>query len=144
MPSLVLRWATGLTVTFGAIYLLLAAIGLAPTPQTCITETHEKISGISGFDFEISETNCSTLGEDASISVFAYKSEQTKGTLLLKYGPAGVDPLPHITSVDQHTVQISISRVSDLLFRRDSLNGLSVNYDIGVVDYPGGGAEKHG
>jgi hypothetical protein len=139
-----LRWAAGLAVTLGAIYLLLVTVGLAPTPHTCITEIHKRFFDVSGFDFEISETDCSTLGEDASISVFASKSGQTKKTLLLKYGPAGVDPLPVITSVDQHTVQISVSRISDLLFHLDNWEGLSVNYNIGVVDYPARGAEEHG
>jgi hypothetical protein len=72
----------------------------------CITETRKRLPNVSGFDFEISETDCSTLGEDASISVFASKSGQTGKTLLFKYGPAGIDPISVITSVDEHTVQI--------------------------------------
>jgi len=126
-----------------ALYLLLAAVGLAPMSQTCITETREKIRGIAGFDFEISETNCSTLGEDASISVFASKAGQPNGVLLFKYGPAGIAPMPVITAIDQQTVQIMVPRVSDLIFRRENWEGLSVNYNIGVIDYPSG-SKKNG
>src|ERR1700694_2487599 len=96
-------WAVVLTVALGAVYLLLATIGLAPRPYTCLTETHEKISGLLGYDFEVSETDCSTLSKDASINVFASKTGQTDKVLLFKYDPAGVDPLPVITSVDRHT-----------------------------------------
>jgi|ERR1051326_303035 hypothetical protein len=137
-------WVIGLTVALGAVYLLLATIGLAPRPYTCLTETHEKISGLLGYDFEISETDCSTLGEDASISVFASKAGQTNKELLFKYGPAGVDPLPIITSVDQHTIQISVPRISDVIFRRDNWEGLSVIYSIGIIDYPTDSLEKGG
>ena len=131
-----LRWIIGVVVPMGAVYLLLATIGLAPTPHTCITETHKKISDLSGFDFEVSETDCSTLGEDASISVFASKPGQTKKMLLFKYGPASAEPMPVITSVGQHAVEISVSRISDLIFRRDDWEGLTVNYNIGIIDYP--------
>jgi len=139
-----LYWTIGLTVAMGAVYLSLATVGLAPTLHTCTTETHRKISGLSGFDFEISETDCSTLGEDASISVFASRAGEADKTLLFKYGPAGVDPMPVITSVDRHAIEISVLRISDIVFRRDNWGDLSVKYKIGVVDYPAGSVEKNG
>ena len=74
MPSLasfvkeLLFWTLASAVTLVAIlYLLLATVGLAPTPYDCITETRGRISGVSGFDFEISETDCDTLAKDAAI-----------------------------------------------------------------------------
>jgi hypothetical protein len=120
----------------GVLYLLLATVGLAPMSHTCITETREKIFGLAGFDFEISETNCSTLGEDASMSVFASKAGQPDKVLLFKYGPAGIAPMPVITAIDQQTIQITVPRISDLIFRRENWEGLSVNYSIGVIDHP--------
>src|SRR5260221_2920826 len=132
------RWAVGLSVTLVTLYLLLAIA----THRTCITETYKKIPRLSGFDFEISETDCSTLGEDASISIFASKTGQTGKTLLFNYGPAGVDPMPVITALDQHTVQISVPRISDLIFRRDNWEGLTIHYSIGVIDYPTGAAKR--
>lgn len=124
------------------IYLWLAMIGLAWTPYTCITETRKQISGVSGFDFEISETNCDTLAKDASISVFASISGQTKRVLLFKYGPAYIDLMPVITPVDKHTVQISIPEISDLIFRRDKLKDLTIRYKIDIIDYPDSDAKK--
>ena len=118
------------------IYLWLDLLGLAPSPYTCITEIHGKVSSLAGFDFEISETNCDTLANDAAISVFASKPGQPHKTLLFKYDPGGGDPDPVITSIGQHTVQISVPRISSVFFRRDGFKGLSVVYKIDKIDYP--------
>jgi hypothetical protein len=137
-------WIVGPVAALAAVYIFLASVGLAPTPHTCVTENLETVHNVAGFDFEISETDCSTLGEDSSISVFAFKPGQTGKTLLFKYGPAGVNPMPVITSVDPHTVQISVPRISDLILRRDSWEGLSINYNIGIIDYPSSSPQKNG
>jgi hypothetical protein len=100
---MLIRWIVGFIATAVAVYVFLVFVG---APHMCITETRKRLPNVSGFDFEISETDCSTLGEDASISVFASKSGQTGKTLLFKPGPAGIDPISVITSVDEHTVQI--------------------------------------
>ena len=136
------RWVIGLTVTLGVAYLLLATVGLAPRPYTCLTETRGKISGLLGYDFEISETDCSTLSKDASISVFASKAGRTNKVLLFKYDPAGVDELPMLASVDQRTIQISVPRISIVMFGRDNWEDVSVIYSIGVIDYPAGSLEN--
>jgi hypothetical protein len=130
-------WIVGPAAALVTVYFFLASVGLVPTFRTCITETRETVRNVSGFDFEISETDCSTLGEDASISVFASRSGQIRKTLMFKYGPAGVNPMPAITSIDPHTVQISVPRISDLIMQRSNLEGLSINYNIGIKDYPG-------
>jgi hypothetical protein len=137
------RYLIGFSVAMLALYLLLSSLGLAPTLPTCVTQTKDALS-LSDFNFEISETNCSTLGEDASISVFVSKSGRTEKVLLFKYGPAGVNPLPIITVAAEHTIKISIPRVSDIMFRRDSWDGVSVGYNIGVVDYPTNALDKGG
>jgi len=126
-----------------AIYLYLAMLGLAPTPDDCITEVHGRISGVSGFDFEISETNCDTLAKTATISVFASKPGRPKKVLLFKFFPAYDDLLPVITPVDQHTVQISIPEISSLFLRRDKLKDLTVIYKIDVIDYPDSDADTN-
>jgi len=92
--------------------------------------------GGSGFDFEISETDCDTLAKDASISVFATRVGRANKTLVFKYGPDGVDDLPVITSMDQHEVQISIEKISDQMYRLDHLPDLAIAYKIGVIEYP--------
>jgi hypothetical protein len=101
-----------------------------------MTESRKTIPDLSGLDFEISQTDCSTLGEDTSISVSVSKAGETKKTLLFKYGPAGLDPIPEIAVIDQQTIQISVQKISDLIFRRESWKGLSVEYNIGAIDYP--------
>jgi hypothetical protein len=124
------------------LYLLLAMVGLAPLPDDCITEVRGRISGASGFDFEISETDCDTIAKTATISVLAWKPGQTKKVLLFKFFPAYVDLLPAIVSVDQHTVEISITEISSLFFLKERLEDLVVNYKIDVIDYPDSDARK--
>ena len=143
MPSLasfvkeLLFWTLASAVTLIAIlYLLLATVGLAPTPYDCITETRGRISGVSGFDFEISETDCDTLAKDAAISIFASRPGQARKVLLFKFDPAYDDLMPVITSVDQHTVQISIPRISSLFLRREKLKDLFIIYKIDLIDHP--------
>lgn len=102
----------------------------------CLTEVRGRLSGLSGLDFEISETGCSAIAKDDAVSVLVSKAGERKKTLLFKYDPVYVDPYPTITSIDEHTVEISISRVSFIFCRRDRWDALTVKYDIGVVDYP--------
>jgi hypothetical protein len=119
-----------------SIYFLLAMVRLAWTPFTSTTEVRESVTGISGFDFDIGETDCDTLAKDASISVFASRTGGAKKTLVFKCGPEGVADLPVITSVRQHEVQISVARISDLMFRLDHFPGVAIAYKIDVIEYP--------
>ncbi len=117
----------------GAVYLLLAATEWMWGPYTCITTKHKQIRGLSGFDFEISETiNC-----DRAINVLVSKVGQTKQTLIFKFGPPDHDAIPSITSIDAGTVRISVGRVPFIFCRKDKWETLTVKYDIGVVDYAG-------
>lgn len=51
-----LAWcAIGVGATLGMIHLLLAMIGLAPTPYTCATEIEKRILNHNGFQFDISQ-----------------------------------------------------------------------------------------
>ncbi|HXD14693.1 MAG TPA: hypothetical protein VNU65_10990 [Xanthobacteraceae bacterium] len=125
-----------IAVLLGVCATALAACACFFLASICITNRHEKISNLLGFDFEISKAECDTLAKDASISIFASKVGQARRTLLFKYGPAGVNPYPVITSVDQHTIQVTVPRVSDVVFQGNNLEGLSVKYDIGVIEYP--------
>jgi hypothetical protein len=123
-------------VPLGSAYLILAAVGLAPTPYTCITETRKKIPNLSGFDFEITETDCSTLGEDASISVFVSKAGDNTKALLFKYGPAVDDLLPSLVVHNESNLSISIPIVSDVRFQEHRWRNMSIDYNIGHIDYP--------
>ena len=87
--------------------------------------------------FQITETDCSTLGEDASISVFGLDATGAGRTLLFKYGPASYDlPLPEIAVPDNDTILISVPVVSSVFLRESQWNHRSINYNIGHLDYP--------
>ena len=123
--------------TFAVLLLVLFygadRFGLLGGPA-CITEERARTSGLSGFDFEISETACF---HDLGVSVFASRAGERKKTLLFKYTPFYVGPYPTITPIGEHMVQISVSRVSSIFCRRDGWEGLTVKYDVGLVEYPG-------
>jgi hypothetical protein len=104
----------------------------------CLAQTRENISNLSGFDFEVTETDCDTLGNDSSVSVFAFQFGRTQKELLFRYGPAG-DATPTMLSTGEHAIRLSIPRVSDIIFCRNHLEGLSVDYEIGTIDYPTSG-----
>jgi hypothetical protein len=132
--------AVGVTAVAAVMFLLLAAVGLW-SPYACTTTVHQRIAGLSGFDFEISETDCDVLAKDAATSVFVSEAGQKKKTLLFKCVPPGYDAIPSITPVDEHTVQISIWRVPQILCRKDRWQTLAIRYVIGVVEYPGRNGE---
>lgn len=132
-----LLWLIVGALLAGPAFLVLDFFGLAGNP-VCLTDVHERIFDLSGFDYEVSETGCSALAHDDAISVSVSKvaQRQRRKILLFKYVPAGVTGLPVIIPIDEHTVQISISRVSSLFCRTDKWDALTVKYDIGVIDYP--------
>jgi hypothetical protein len=103
----------------------------------CITETREKFSNISGFNFEVIETDCDLIAKDASISVLVSRGARTRQTLLFKYDPGGAPvPLPVIRLVGANSVRISVPRVSSLFYRTDHWETLSIDYDIGAIEFP--------
>jgi hypothetical protein len=114
--------------TFAVLLLVLFyeadRFGLLGGRPACITKERARTSGLSGFDFEISETACF---HDLGVSVFASCAGERKKALLFKYTPLYVGPYPTITPIGEHTVQISVSRVSSIFCRRDRWEGLTVN-----------------
>jgi hypothetical protein len=132
-----LRRTVGLTVLGGGGYVLLAGMQYVLTDYYfCNTEIYRELYDMSGFDFEISETDCDTLAKDASVSVLVSRHGETTKTLLFKYDPIYYLPLPSITLPDQRTIKISVPKVSSLFFERSSWNGLAITYDIDVNYYP--------
>jgi hypothetical protein len=86
--------------------------------------------------FQITETDCSTLGEDASVSVYGFGDPGSNRTLLFEYGPANDLRLPTIEVLDQQTIVIAVPSVSDVVFQTGSWNNHSIRYDIGHIYYP--------
>jgi hypothetical protein len=144
--SLALGLLTVAVVTVGMIYLFVASFGLIWTPYTCLTDVHGGFSGPSGVRFEISETSCSIVAKGpGEISVFVSKANWRKKTLLFKYEAmhdASSDAWPVVTSVDEHTVQISVKHVASIVCRSDKWGTLAVRYNIGLVVDPGDGLPR--
>ena len=144
--SLALGLLTVAVVTVGMIYLFLASFGLIWTPYTCLTNVLGGFSGPSGVRFEISETSCSIVAKGpGEISVFVSKANWRKKTLLFKYEAmhdSSSDALPVVTSVDEHTVQISVKHVASIVCRTDKWGTLAVRYNIGLVVDPGDGLPR--
>src|SRR5260370_40032503 len=73
--------AIGGAVVAAVEVLFLAAVGLW-SPYGCTKTVHQRVAGLSGFDFEISEMGCDLFGKDTTTSVFISKAGGTKKTLL--------------------------------------------------------------
>jgi hypothetical protein len=133
--------AIGGAVVSAVDVLFLAAVGLW-SPYGCTKTAHQRVAGLSGIDFEISERGCDLFGKDTTTSVFISKAGETKKTLLFKYFSPGVDTTPSIALLDDHTIQISLWRVPFIFCRKDKWETLTVKYNIGVVDYPFDGTDR--
>lgn len=127
-----LRWLTRVAVVAGILFTLLETARQCVISSVCLTEVLARASNISGFDFEVSETDC---WHSPAVSVFVSMPGGSKRTRIFQYSRY-IDPVPTITSIDEHTVQISISRVSTIDCRRDKWGALRIKYDIGGVQYP--------
>ena len=102
----------------------------------CFTEPRGKITNLSGYDFEISYTDCDYgMGAgDYYTSVFASRVGQSKKTLLFKYD-SGPNDLPSITAVSPLAIEISIPQIDALYSARTHLDDLSILYKIGVIGH---------
>jgi hypothetical protein len=105
---------------------------------TCATESKKTITGLSGFDFEISETDCSGFGHTASMSVFAWQKRDWRRTLLFKFDPLDWIELPTISVPEPNKIHIAVPRVSSIFSRRYEWRGMRIEYEIGKIDNPGG------
>ena len=121
------------------IYMILGAIGFVWTPYTCLTDVLGQTSSRAGHYFEVSETSCSGLGKGpAEISVFASKNKRGKKTLIFKYErmhDGSPDAEPVVTTVDEHTIGISVKHIAMIICRSKHWEGAAIEYNIGrVVD----------
>jgi hypothetical protein len=127
-------------VPLGVLYFYLAAIGLIWTPYTCLTDTIQEIANLSGYDFKVTETSCSTIAKTGFVSVDISLAHRNKPILLFKYDPAGVVPYPSITVSDMRHVTITVPVVSEVILERyewRSVSGtVSADYRIGRVIFP--------
>ena len=105
-------------------------------PYACLTQVHRRISDISGLTFEIRETDCDRIAKEGWISIYASRPGQSDNGLVFQYDEGGAGPLPRITAVDPRTVRISIPAISEIHLRRHTWDGVTIEYDIGHIEYP--------
>ena len=121
--------------------ILLVAIGylLLGTIRSwgIITETRDKIENLSGFNFEIIETNYDRLAKEDWITIFASKVGENKKTVLFEYDPGSYyDLLPTIRVSGDHNITISIRAISSIRFQRHKWQYGSIDYEISHINFP--------
>lgn len=133
-------------VLWGAWRAVLRFTGLND-PNACISEQLKTIPDLSGTKVDIVYTNCDTLAKQEDVSVYfspaAVKRKSwfakwtNRRTLVFRYDPGRPDnPLPLITHPSQSTILISLPEVSSISYQNRKWTDMSVNYDVGRVDYP--------
>lgn len=106
-------------------------------PPDCSTASKAQIRDSDGLDFEISETDCSTLAGGTTMSVLVAKHGEREQTLLFKFSPTDDVPLPDIAvDAQRSTILISVPEIEDIYSRRERWRDLAVKYEIGTVHYP--------
>jgi hypothetical protein len=123
------RWLVGVSAAVVGLYWLVTLGTYSP----CFTQVLGEVHDLAGFDFEIRETDC---WHNPAVSVFVAKAGHTTKTRLFQY-VRGTDPVPVITLVGKNTVRISLSNMEVEHCRRERWGPLRIEYDIGVVEYPG-------
>jgi len=131
----------------GALYICLALVGLAPAPApgADISETKLALKNLSGADFEVIETDSDTIAKQQFVSVYVCDSASQSNwlsrlthrkELLFRYDPWNWDePMPVIETIKPGRVQISVGRVSSIIYQKHDWKNLSVDYKIGFVEY---------
>ncbi len=143
----ILRWGVSAVMVLAAAYIVLVLAGIAPNRLSCNSQREIELTNISGHDFEITYTNCDGLAKEEFVSVYISSGKSSgkwwlpgwmsKKGLLFRYDPAMPNaPLPSIKASGQDKVVISIPRVSSIIFEIRKWKNLSVDYEIGRIDYP--------
>jgi hypothetical protein len=112
-----------------------------------MSEDRMTISNLEGMEFKTIYTNCDTLAKDEEISVYVSKSATSREslftrwlnrkTLIFSYDPGRYDnPLPSIQATGNDRILITVLRVSSINLQNRKWRNVSINYDIGHIDYP--------
>jgi hypothetical protein len=129
-----------------ALYPLWRAFRASVTHISCSTEKVKEVN-LSNLTFEVEDTSCDDLAKDEAIGVYVKDTASDRGwffpkwrnqrTLLFRYDPGRWNnPLPAITRLSQSTILISIPEVSSIDYQSRKWANMSVNYQMGQVDYP--------
>jgi hypothetical protein len=126
-----LRWFAQVAAICGVLYFAVGAAFDYWKEGVCLTEVLASVSGVAGFDFEVSTTNC---WHSPETGVFVSKPGQSRKTLLFLYSSLEV---PTITSVDERTIRIDLDAIDSVLCTKNTWEGLAIKYNIGLVRYSG-------
>src|SRR5258708_33998269 len=127
-------------------YIVLVHTGIVPNRLSCNSQTETELPNISGHDFEITYANCDVLAKEEFVSVYISSTKANRKwwipgwlnrkALLFRYDPAmWKAPLPSIRASGQDRIVISIPRGSSLIVENRKWRNVSVDYEIGHVDY---------
>jgi hypothetical protein len=99
-------------------------------PFWCVSVVQQRLSGVAGFDFEISKRlNC-----DEAMNVFVSRVGEAKKALIFEFFPPDNGEIPTIMPIGDGAVRISIPSVPFIYCQSDRWETLIVKYEIGVVE----------
>ena len=133
-------------VALGLIFATGFVIRSAVSRAVCDTDKKLNVE-ISGIRFEVEDVSCDVIAKDEEVNVYATKTTSeghrffpawgNRRTLLFKYDPGRWDnPLPFITRPSKSSIHITVPEVSSIEYQIHKWDDISVDYDIGRVDYP--------
>ena len=141
------RYALRVTLVLGLAYVGWLAFRSALRTISCGSEQTLKVEELSDLKFEVTYLSCDTIAKDVAIRVYAetkasdrswlFRKWGNQRVLLFRYEPSRDDsPLPSITRPSPSTILISIPEVSSIAYQNREWSNMSVDYQIGHVDYP--------
>ncbi|MEZ5785258.1 MAG: hypothetical protein R3D62_01940 [Xanthobacteraceae bacterium] len=104
---------------------------------TCHTESDRTIRDLSGLDFDIATTYCSTLVKTEHTKVYVSEKGRRDPKLIFEYDPIYWQRLPSISVPTTDRILITVPAVSSVVSRRHRWRGMWIDYDIGKIDDPG-------
>jgi hypothetical protein len=141
----VLIGGVGIVAVSAVGYLVLRLVGII-TPDACISEEMKTMADLSDAKVEIVYTNCDTLVKDEAVSVYfsraAVKEESwfakwsNHRSLVFRYDSGRPSGPPAIESPGKDRILISIPEVSSVFLRCQKWRNVSIDYNIGHIDYP--------
>jgi hypothetical protein len=141
-----LGYSAAAVVAFCVIYAVLVIAAVVPWPFACLTETKMKIANLSGTDLEVTYTNCDVIAKDEFVSVYAspavgkgdsvFARLLNRRTLVFRYDPGKPDNLPSIKGVGDDRILISNPGVSQVFYQSRKWKSVTIDYEIGHIDYP--------
>lgn len=111
----------------------------------CTTIFEERVTGLSGYDFEVTEARCSQSSKEPSdVSVVAARTGSSpRRALVFRYAriqDGSAETLPLIMPAEDGTVRLLVDHVASVGCRTRRWDGLLLEYDITRVAHPASAA----